>query len=78
VPRARLRARVFHYTTFAPILSREKCEKNKKTFFPKTLDKMGVWVYTIRVLRVKANGKPKKNLKKVKKVLDKLLNLWYT
>lgn len=39
---------------------------------------MGVWVYTIRVLRVKANGKPKKNLKKVKKVLDKLLNLWYT
>lgn len=40
---------------------------------------MGARVYTIRVLKVKTNRKSQeKSLKNLKKVLDKLLNLWYT
>ena len=47
--RAHSRAREFNYNTPPTNLSREKCEKNKKNNFPKTLDKPPHLWYTIDV-----------------------------
>jgi hypothetical protein len=46
---ARSRAPEFYYNTPPTNLSREKCEKNKKSFFPKMLDIFCGVCYTIIV-----------------------------
>ena len=89
VARARSRAREFHYNTDPTNLSREKCEKNKKNNFPKTLDKLPQVCYTIIVkgrvpTRLKAGDRAEgfkshrgRSEKKLEKPLDKPPKLCY-